>query len=320
MVRVLESNETIAERMSRIETNIACSTVTRRDNDSMSVITQQTFRGRGSLDLFSNGKVGISEHFPVRHAFEEDLQHSWVYRRAVGRGSRALSIATSTQLTQSWSILSGLSLSAISNLAVCALPVYQSDLQNSNLYYFNSESRAVESKEEREEVETGTKVESSSSKPGASVQHLLTSTTWMNPILSEFPIPCMGSLHKSRPEHRIDSVLASIPFLTRVSWLAACSIACDIPISATGSGIPYLNYKPGEVSGSSKKFRSLRVHTKLSQYFNVIGEMGQLWLAKNEDDPEETIGWIQSKHFFRLFQHFDMQEYKEKKGNILVKI
>lgn len=48
--------------------------------------------------------------------------------------------------------------------------------------------------------------------------------------------------------------------------------------------------------------------------------MGQLWLAKNEDDPEETIGWIQSKHFFRLFQHFDMQEYKEKKGNTLVKI
>jgi hypothetical protein len=48
--------------------------------------------------------------------------------------------------------------------------------------------------------------------------------------------------------------------------------------------------------------------------------MGQLWLAKNEDDPEETIGWIQSKHFFRLFQYFDIQEYKEKKGNTLVKI
>ena len=223
--------------MSRIETNIACSTVTRRDNDSMSVVTQQTFRGRGRLDL--------SYDFPVRHAFEEDLQHSWVYRRAVGRGSRAPSIATSTQLTQSWSILSGLSLSAISNIAVCALPVYQRDLQNSNLYHFNSESQVIEFKEERKEAETATKVESPSLRSGASAQRPLSSNPWMNPVLSETAIPCMGGLHKSRPGYRIDSVLASIPFLNRVSWLAACSIACDIPISATGSGIPYLNYKPG---------------------------------------------------------------------------
>ena len=44
------------------------------------------------------------------------------------------------------------------------------------------------------------------------------------------------------------------------------------------AGFPYLTYVAGEI-------------------FDVIGERGELWLARNQDDPTETIGWIWNKHF-----------------------
>jgi hypothetical protein len=36
------------------------------------------------------------------------------------------------------------------------------------------------------------------------------------------------------------------------------------------------------------------------QIFDVIAEKGELWLAKNQDDPREQVGWIWSKHFAKL--------------------
>ena len=47
------------------------------------------------------------------------------------------------------------------------------------------------------------------------------------------------------------------------------------------AGIPYLTYVTGEI-------------------FDVIGERGELWLAKNQDDPQQQIGWIWNKHFAKL--------------------
>ena len=44
------------------------------------------------------------------------------------------------------------------------------------------------------------------------------------------------------------------------------------------AGFPYLTYITGEI-------------------FDVIGERGELWLAKNQDDPHQQIGWIWNKHF-----------------------
>ncbi len=38
----------------------------------------------------------------------------------------------------------------------------------------------------------------------------------------------------------------------------------------------------------------------LSQIFDVIAEKGELWLAKNQDDPKDLVGWIWSKHFAKL--------------------
>lgn len=36
------------------------------------------------------------------------------------------------------------------------------------------------------------------------------------------------------------------------------------------------------------------------QIFDVIAEKGELWLAKNQDDPRDVVGWIWSKHFAKL--------------------
>lgn len=47
------------------------------------------------------------------------------------------------------------------------------------------------------------------------------------------------------------------------------------------AGFSYLTYVAGEV-------------------FDVIGERGELWLARNQDDPQQQIGWIWHKHFSKL--------------------
>jgi hypothetical protein len=197
-----------------MESNIACSTTTWRGKGSMSILTRQTMRTTDTLSILSAYKEEGRGHLPVRHPFEEDLNRSWVYQRAMVRGPQTFSIATSTKLTQSWSILSGLSLSAVSNLAVCALPVYKSDLQNSDLYPFNFRSpvpvvRILERKSTLNESST-------------------TSAEILN------------------------AAQVNLPSLQPVSWLAECLVACDIPIRRPISGIPYLTYRPSEVGSSSK--------------------------------------------------------------------
>jgi hypothetical protein len=51
--------------------------------------------------------------------------------------------------------------------------------------------------------------------------------------------------------------------------------------SRTEGGYPYLTYASGDI-------------------FDVIGEKGELWLARNQDDASGTVGWIWNKHFARL--------------------
>jgi hypothetical protein len=104
-----------------------------------SITRRETFGGasdgtstKGLLDL---------QHPPSR-GFEADLTTSQVYMRSITRGPRAFSIATSTQLTQSWSVLSGISLSAISSIAVQALPIYASDIGNSEFYDFKTDYKS----------------------------------------------------------------------------------------------------------------------------------------------------------------------------------
>jgi hypothetical protein len=69
---------------------------------------------------------------------EEELSQSWVYKRsAVRTDDGEFSVMTSAGRTASWSMLSGLSLADnLSVIAVHALPIYEHDLSNSDLYRF----------------------------------------------------------------------------------------------------------------------------------------------------------------------------------------
>lgn len=64
-------------------------------------------------------------------------------------------------------------------------------------------------------------------------------------------------------------------------FLAASLYDFNIDSERSEAGYPYLFYTPGEV-------------------FDVIGQKGELWLAKNQDDPAQRIGWIWEKHFAKL--------------------
>ncbi|KZZ96025.1 Dbl-domain containing protein [Moelleriella libera RCEF 2490] len=66
-----------------------------------------------------------------------------------------------------------------------------------------------------------------------------------------------------------------------VLWLAASLFEFNIVTTKHEAGYPYLTYHAGEI-------------------FDVIAEKGELWLAKNQDDPTEQVGWIWSKHFAKL--------------------
>ncbi|KAI0482978.1 hypothetical protein GGR56DRAFT_218316 [Xylariaceae sp. FL0804] len=66
-----------------------------------------------------------------------------------------------------------------------------------------------------------------------------------------------------------------------VLWLAASLFEFNIEKTKHEAGYPYLTYHAGEI-------------------FDVIGEKGELWLAKNQDDPENLVGWLWSKHFAKL--------------------
>ncbi|CAD6504853.1 BgTH12-00355 [Blumeria graminis f. sp. triticale] len=66
-----------------------------------------------------------------------------------------------------------------------------------------------------------------------------------------------------------------------ILYLAASLFEFNISATKQEAGYPYLTYQAGEI-------------------FDVIGEKGELWLAKNQDDTTDTVGWIWSKHFARL--------------------
>ncbi|KAL8731777.1 MAG: hypothetical protein Q9166_003224 [cf. Caloplaca sp. 2 TL-2023] len=66
-----------------------------------------------------------------------------------------------------------------------------------------------------------------------------------------------------------------------VIFLAASVYEFNIDRARREAGYPYLTYVAGEI-------------------FDVIGEKGELWLAKNQDDRTNQVGWIWNKHFCKL--------------------
>jgi hypothetical protein len=75
-------------------------------------------------------------------------------------------------------------------------------------------------------------------------------------------------------------VATSTPAAPAVLFCAASLYNFDIDSRSEG-GYTYLTYVSGDV-------------------FDVIGEKGELWLARNQDDATRTVGWIWNKHFARI--------------------
>jgi hypothetical protein len=67
----------------------------------------------------------------------------------------------------------------------------------------------------------------------------------------------------------------------KVLFLAASLYEFNIDKSRREAGYPYLTYIEGEV-------------------FDVIAEKGELWLARNQDDPSGQVGWIWTQHFAKV--------------------
>lgn len=85
-----------------------------------------------------------------------------------------------------------------------------------------------------------------------------------------------------------------------VLWLAASLFEFNIETTKHEAGYPYLTYTAGEVRGNPNQLSSQAANLMSSQIFDVIAEKGELWLAKNQDDPNDLVGWIWSKHFAKL--------------------
>ncbi|KAM5443161.1 hypothetical protein MferCBS31731_002037 [Microsporum ferrugineum] len=94
--------------------------------------------------------------------------------------------------------------------------------------------------------------------------------------------------HSSIPMNRSISAGAnahagytSAPKQPSILFLAASMFEFNIDRARREAGYPYLTYVAGEI-------------------FDVIGEKGDLWLARNQDDPTRQVGWIWTKHFAKL--------------------
>ena len=93
----------------------------------------------------------------------------------------------------------------------------------------------------------------------------------------------------------VNDILASNDY--NVLFLAASVYEFNIDRARREAGYPYLTYVAGEVSNFT--ISSLD-HANNLKIFDVIAEKGELWLAKNQDDAKNQIGWIWNKHFAKL--------------------
>jgi hypothetical protein len=119
-----------------------------------------------------------------------------------------------------------------------------------------------------------------------------------------------GAFHSALPMS--DSPRAPSPdpgqYDLQVLFLAASLFEFNIDSARKEGGYPYLTYQPGEVS--FLLFVSSHALERNSdcgepwlicvQIFDVVAQKGELWLARNQDDASNTIGWIWEKHFARI--------------------
>ncbi|KAI1307103.1 hypothetical protein F5Y03DRAFT_383875 [Xylaria venustula] len=135
--RMLESNQDLAERIRGLEREGSIISKARSEiipGDDASTIRQASATSRSMLKTEDN--------LIKRFAFEDDLETSRVYNKAIYRHSQ-LSLTSTALHTTALSVFSKLSLSQVSGISFYALPVCAIDLHNSELYVFGEEGAAL---------------------------------------------------------------------------------------------------------------------------------------------------------------------------------
>lgn len=95
-----------------------------------------------------------------------------------------------------------------------------------------------------------------------------------------------GIFHSALPADMADDDAELLPRAdgsgdVRVLFIVASLFEFHIDSNRREAGYPYLKYVAGEI-------------------FEIVGQRGELWLARNQDDSEGTLGWIWEKHFALL--------------------
>jgi hypothetical protein len=95
-----------------------------------------------------------------------------------------------------------------------------------------------------------------------------------------------GIFHSALPADMADDDAELLPRAdgsgdVRVLYIVASLFEFHIDSNRREAGYPYLKYVAGEI-------------------FEIVGQRGELWLARNQDDSEGTLGWIWEKHFALL--------------------
>jgi dynamin-binding protein len=103
---------------------------------------------------------------------------------------------------------------------------------------------------------------------------------------SQLPSPrYSGIFHSALPADMADDEAELLPKDTngevRVLFVVASLFEFHIDSNRREAGYPYLKYVAGEI-------------------FEIVGQRGELWLARNQDDEHGTLGWIWEKHFALL--------------------
>lgn len=139
---VLRSNGDLASRMKNLEREGSILSRTTRNNEADENDEGLPLRNPGrSTDASHDERSSYIDtgRDALNFTFENDLQGSRVYNRAINQRYSMSSLTSTALYTTALSMFSNLSLSQVSNLSFYALPVYAFDINNSSHYIFGEE-------------------------------------------------------------------------------------------------------------------------------------------------------------------------------------
>ncbi|KAF5532685.1 Rho guanine nucleotide exchange factor scd1 [Fusarium phyllophilum] len=141
---LLDSNDALSRRLMNIEDALDEQTIMSRRMSILSLSASPS-QNTSQQSTVESPATSISTETSLsifKFDFEDDLESSRVYRRAV-RETMDFSFRSSIARSHNWSVFSGLSLGDVSVMSVIALPVYQGDLANAEQYDFGAEVSAT---------------------------------------------------------------------------------------------------------------------------------------------------------------------------------